>query len=57
MLDFLALFAVLGIDKVIDLSGKLGLSPVASSIGSVVVFGLIILSLLKFTLWKKQDLK
>ncbi|MBR5293120.1 MAG: oligopeptide transporter, OPT family [Clostridia bacterium] len=53
----LALCAVLGIDKVIDLSGMLGLSPMASTIGSLVVFALIILCMLKFTAWKKQDLK
>ncbi len=50
----LALLAVAGIDKAIDISGKLNLSPVASSIGSVVVFALIILSLLKFSVWKKR---
>lgn len=50
----LALFAVFGIDQIFDLSGKLGLSPVISSIGSLVVFGLVILSLLKFSLWKKR---
>lgn len=50
----LALFAVFGIDQIFDLSGKLGLSPVVSSIGSLVVFGLVILSLLKFSLWKKR---
>ncbi len=51
----LALMAVFGIDKVIDISGKLGLSPLASSIGSLVVFALVILSVLKFSLWKKRS--
>lgn len=50
----LALLAVFGVDKVIDISGVLGLPPVVSDIGSVVVFGLIVLSLLKFTIWKKN---
>ena len=50
----LALFAVFGIADVIDISGVLGLSPVVSSILSLVVFGLIILSLLKFSVWKKR---
>ena len=49
----LALFAVFGINKFIDISGKLNLSPVVSSIGSIVVFALVILSLLKFSIWKK----
>ncbi|MBO5416644.1 MAG: oligopeptide transporter, OPT family [Clostridia bacterium] len=50
----LAIFAIFGLDKFIDLSGKLGLPPVVSSIGSIIVFGLIILSLLKFSIWKKN---
>lgn len=49
----LALFAIFGIDKFIDISGKLNLSPLVASIGSLVVFALIILSLLKFSVWKK----
>ncbi len=50
----LALFAVLGIADVIDISGLLNLPPVVSTILSLVVFGLIILSLLKFSVWKKR---
>ncbi len=49
----LALFAVFGIDKVIDLSGFV--PTVVSNVGSLVVFGLIILSVLKFSLWKKRS--
>ena len=51
----LALFAVFGIADAIDISGLLNLPPVVSTILSLVVFGLIILSLLKFSLWKKRD--
>ena len=51
----LALTAVFGIDKALDISGKLGLSPFTSSIGSLVVFALVILSVLKFSLWKKRS--
>ena len=51
----LALLAVFGVDQVIDISGKLGLPAAASNIGSLVVFGLIILSVLKFSLWKKRS--
>ncbi len=51
----LALFAVFGLDKVIDLSGVLGLSPVLSSIGSLVLFAITILLVLKFSLWKKRN--
>ncbi|MBQ7780704.1 MAG: oligopeptide transporter, OPT family [Lachnospiraceae bacterium] len=50
----LALLAVVGVDKAIDLSKYLNLPPVVSSIGSLVVFGLVILSLLKFSVWKKR---
>lgn len=53
----LAVLAVFGVGEVIDISGKLGLSESVANIGSLVVFGLIILSLLKFTIWKKRDKK
>ncbi len=49
----LALLAVIGIDDYLDISGKLNLPEWASNISSLVVFGLIILSLLKFSIWKK----
>lgn len=49
----LALLAVFGVADAIDLSAKLNLPEVAVNIGSLVVFGLIILTLLKFSLWKK----
>ena len=50
----LAVLAIFGIGEMIDISGLLNLSPVASSIAGLVVFGLIILSLLKFSVWKKR---
>lgn len=50
----LAVFAILKWDSIIDLSTRLNLSPMAANIGSLVVFALVILSLLKFSLWKKQ---
>ena len=50
----LAVFAILGIDKLIDISGLLGLPEVASNIGSLVLFAVIILTLLKFSVWKKE---
>ncbi len=51
----LALLAVFGVDKVLNISGMLGLPDVVSQIGSLVVFGLIILCLLKFSIWKKRE--
>ena len=51
----LALLAVFGVDSVIDISGKLGLSTPVANISSLIVFGLVILSVLKFSLWKKRS--
>ncbi len=51
----LAIFAIFGVDKVLDLSTKLGLPSVVSNIGSLVVLVLVVLSILKFSLWKKRD--
>ena len=50
----LAVFAIFGIDKIIDLSGVLGFSNAVSSIGALVLFGIIILTLVKFSLGKKE---
>ena len=49
----LALLAVFGLDKSLDLSSKLNLPSPVLDLGSLVLFGLVILSLLKFTVWKK----
>lgn len=49
----LALLAVFGVSDAIDISGKLGLPAAISNIGSLVVFALMILTVLKFSLWKK----
>ena len=51
----LALLAVFGVDKAIDVSGMLGLSEPVANIASLVVFALIILSVLKFSVWKKRS--
>jgi len=53
----LALLAVFGVDKVLDLSGKLGLPQIVSDIGGLVLFAVIILTVLKFSLWKKREKK
>jgi len=50
----LALLAVVGVDAMLDISGILNLSTGASSIAALVVFALVILSLLKFSIWKKK---
>ena len=50
----LAVLAVFGVGEVLDLSGVLNLPAWASNLGSLVVFGLVILSLLCFTVLKKN---
>ncbi len=53
----LAVLAVFGVSEMLDISGLLGLSPTVSTIASLVLFALIILSLLKFSIWKKRKTK
>ena len=55
----LAVFALIPVgaktlSEVIDLSGKLALPTIVANIGSLAVFAVIILFLLKFTLWRKR---
>ncbi len=50
----LALLAVFGIDKALNLSEKMGISPVVSQIGGVLLFAVIILTLVSFTFGKKK---
>ena len=51
----LALFAIFGIDKAIDLSVMLGISPVVSNVGGLVLFAIIVATVLKFSVWKKRN--
>lgn len=53
----LAVFAVFGLDSKINLAEKLGISTAFSSIGGLVLFAVTILSVLKFTIWKKRGKK
>ena len=53
----LALLAVFGINKIIDISGILNLSDPVAKIAALGVFALIILSLLKFSVFKKKKAK
>ena len=50
----LALLAVFGVDQMINLSKYIKLPEIVSIIGSLAVFALVILSLLKFSVWKKK---
>ncbi|MDK2968270.1 oligopeptide transporter, OPT family [Lacrimispora sp.] len=49
----LALLAVFGLDKALNLSAKLSLPSPVLDFSSLILFALIIISLLKFTIWKK----
>ena len=51
----LAVFAIFGIDKLVDISGLLSLGEVGGAIGSLIVFGLIIATLVVFSLKKKKN--
>ena len=53
----LAIFAIFGIDKAIDLSAKLGLSSSFMNVGGLVLLAIIILTVFKFTLWSKKNKK
>lgn len=53
----LALLAVFGVNKVLNLSAKLGIPTAVSDLGGLLLFALIILTVLKFTIWKKRDKK
>ena len=53
----LALLAVFGIDKALNLSEKLGIPSGVSDLGGLLLFAIIILTVLKFTVWKKRDKK
>lgn len=50
----LALLAVFGVGELIDISGLLNLPTTVSNVASLVVFALLILCVLKFTIWKKR---
>ena len=54
---FLALLAVLGVDKIIDISGVMRLSDGWTILFGIVTFSMIILSLLMFSVFKKRDKK
>ncbi len=53
----LALLAVFGVDKALNLSAKLGIPATVSDLGGLLLFALIVLTVLKFTIWKKRDKK
>lgn len=50
----LALLAVFGVDSALNLSARWGIPAVVSNIGGLVLFAIIILTVLKFSLWRKR---
>ncbi len=51
----LALFAVFELDKMVNLSRFISLPVWATNVVSILTFGLIILCVLKFSLWRKRN--
>ena len=51
----LAVFAIFGIDKTINLAERLGIPAAVSNIGGLVLFAVLILIFLKFSLWAKSN--
>lgn len=50
----LAVFAIFGIDKIIDLSQFINVPVAVGNLISLAVFGIIVLSVLKFSVWRKR---
>ena len=53
----LALLAVFGVDKFVDLGSRFNIPIPVLTIGGLVLFAVIIFTVLKFSLWKKRDKK
>jgi len=50
----LAVLAIFGLDKVINLSERFGIPEMYMNIGGIVMLGVIVLTILKFSLWRKR---
>ena len=53
----LALLAVFGVDKFVDLGSRFNIPTPVLTIGGIVLFAITILTVLKFSMWKKRDKK
>lgn len=53
----LALLAVFGVDKMLNLSERFGIPQAVSDLGGLLLFALIVLTVLKFTYFKKREKK
>lgn len=50
----LAVLAVFGVGSALNLAESFGIPALATEIGGLVLFGITILTLLKFSLWRKR---
>ena len=50
----LAVLAIAGVDSVFDLSSKLGIPTAVQNVGSLIVLVLIVVCIMKFSLWRKR---
>lgn len=50
----LAVLAIIGVDGMFNLSGKLGIPVVIQNVGSLVVLGIVALCVMKWSLWKRK---
>ncbi len=53
----LALLAVFGVDKFVDLGSRFNIPTPVLTIGGIVLFVITIFTVLKFSMWKKRDKK
>ena len=53
----IAVLTIFGVHEIFDLSGMLNLSSTVSQILSLATFALMILIILKFTIWKKRKVE
>ena len=53
----LALLAVFKFGDLIDMATRFGISNTVANVGGIVLFAIIILTILKFSLWRKRELK
>jgi hypothetical protein len=51
----LAILAVFGVDKFVDIGSRFNLPTPVLTIGGIILFAITILTVLKFTVWKKRE--
>ena len=51
----MAVIAIFGLNSLLDMSSRFGIPAMVSDVGAIVLFAIIILTVLKFSLWKKRS--